>query len=107
MSWGDGVAAAAAFVTTRDPVVEEVAREATHAVSLLGERPFGTRNLDFGAAMVDAVASLGVSYVPDPTNPYAAISAAANAVDTIYYPRQTLEKRAGDCDDMSVLLAAL
>ena len=28
-------------------------------------------------------------------------------MDTVQYPRETLAKRAGDCDDTSVLVAAL
>jgi Flp pilus assembly protein TadD len=106
IDWSQGVAQAAAFVTTRDPVVESLAREAVRAVDP-SKATSGNRNLDFTAAIFDAVAALGVAYVPDPNNPYSTISGMPKAVDTILYPRETLSKRTGDCDDTTVLLAAL
>jgi len=69
--------------------------------------PFGNRNLAFAAAMTDALADLGMAYVPDPTNPFATISATPHAVDTIHYPYQTLERLSGDCDDTTVLMASM
>ncbi len=105
--WGDGVAQAAAFVTTRDPLVDAVARAASGTVVRMENRPFGNRNLDFAAAMTDALASIGIAYVPDPNNPYTEISETENAVDTVHYPYETLRTRTGDCDDTTVLMAAL
>ena len=106
IDWSQGVAQAAAFVTTRDPAVETLARGAVRSVSGAGVSS-GNRNIDFTTAIFDAAAAAGVSYVPDPNNPYATISGTPKAVDTILYPRETLEKRSGDCDDTTVLLAAL
>jgi tetratricopeptide (TPR) repeat protein len=106
IDWSQGVAQAAAFVTTLDPNVESFARQAVLTVGPSGETS-GNRNLNFTAAIFDAVASVGVAYVPDPNNPYATISGKSKAVDTIRYPRETLAKRTGDCDDTTVLLAAL
>ena len=107
VSWDGGVAPAAAFVTTQDPAIDAFARQASRSVAVETERPFGTTNLAFAAAIFDALGALGVAYVPDPDNPYSSISETPHAVDTIQYPRQTLATRAGDCDDTSVLLAAL
>jgi Flp pilus assembly protein TadD len=45
--------------------------------------------------------------VPDPTNPFATISTTPHAVDTIFYPYQTLDRLSGDCDDSTVLMASL
>jgi transglutaminase-like putative cysteine protease len=105
--WGAGVDQAAAFVTIGDHAVDALARQASGAVVRGGTEPFGNRNLDFAAAMTDALASIGMAYVPDPTNPYGAISETEHAVDTIHYPHETLESRTGDCDDTTVLMAAL
>jgi cytochrome c-type biogenesis protein CcmH/NrfG len=107
IDWGAGVEQAAAFVTTRDPVVEALAREASRIVVGMEPDPFGNRNLGFAAAMTDALAALGITYVPDPNNPYSAISETAHAVDTVHYPYETLQSRTGDCDDTTVLMAAL
>src|SRR5207244_5211956 len=69
--------------------------------------PFHNRNLSYAAALFDALGTLGVTYVPDPQNPYPAIRESRGAVDKINYPRETLLKRTGDCDDLTVLMAAL
>lgn len=107
INWGDGMAQAAAFVTPRDPAVDELARQAGRLALTLKDNPFGNRNLAFAAATVDALAELGMAYVPDPTNPFATISATPHAVDTIHYPFQTLDRLSGDCDDTTVLMASL
>ena len=73
----------------------------------MGTNPFGNRNLNFAAAMTDALASIGLAYVPDPNNPYATIRDTQYAVDTIHYPFETMKSRTGDCDDSTVLMAAL
>ena len=99
IDWTDGMAQAAAFVTPRDPAVDELARQAGRLVLALQGNPFGNRNLAFAATMTDALADLGVAYVPDPTNPFATISSTPHAVDTIHYPYQTLDRLSGDCDD--------
>lgn len=105
--WSRGMAQAAAFVTPRDPAVESLARTAARIALADRAQGFPSRNVALMAAMVDAVATVGVTYVPDPQNPFTAVSGAAHAVDTIYYPAQTLARRTGDCDDSTVLLAAL
>jgi len=107
IDWSQGVEQAAAFVTTHDAAVDAVAREATRTVALMETGTFGNRNVDFAAALFDALGTLGIAYVPDPNNPYETISGTAKAVDTVSYPRETLKRRTGDCDDTSVLLAAL
>src|SRR5437773_673491 len=107
IDWSQGVEQAAAFVTTHDAAVDAVAREATRTVALMETGTFGNRNVDFAAALFDALGTLGIAYVPDPNNPYETISGTPKAVDTVSYPRETLKRRTGDCDDTSVLLAAL
>jgi tetratricopeptide (TPR) repeat protein len=107
INWGDGVAQVAAFITPRDPAVDALARQASRMVALEARDPLGNRNLSYAAAMTDALKQLGVAYVPDPNNPYSTISQTPHAVDTIHYPYQTLERRSGDCDDTTVLLASL
>src|SRR5207302_7165056 len=96
-----------AWVTPGDPAVDELARQASRLALAQENHPFGNRNLAFAAAMTDALAELGVAYVPDPTTPFATVSATPHAVDTIYYPYQTLDRLSGDCDDTSVLMASL
>lgn len=107
IDWSRGVEQAAAFVTPTDPVVDAVAREAAH-VAVSGDRvSAGLRNVALAAAVFDALGTLGMAYVPDPHNPYSAMSETPKAVDTVHYPRQTLLRRTGDCDDTTVLVASL
>lgn len=107
IDWSRGVAQAAAFVTPRDPLIERVARDAVHVVAADGATRFGCRNLAYACALFDVLGTFEIAYVPDPNNPFSSISETAHAVDTIQYPSQTLTRRAGDCDDTTVLMAAL
>lgn len=107
INWGDGVDQAAAFITPRDPVVAAVAREAGRTVAGDLKSEFPNRNIAFCAAMMNAMDVIGIAYVPDPNNPFSTISETEHAVDVVHYPRETLERRAGDCDDLSVLLCSL
>jgi tetratricopeptide (TPR) repeat protein len=107
IDWSLGMDQAAAWVTPRDPAVDELARQVGRLALQRGERVFGSRNVTFCAAMIDALRELGCAYVPDPTNPFSAVSGTPHAVDTIHYPYQTLDRLSGDCDDTSVLMASL
>ncbi len=105
MTWDDD-RKAASFVTARDPVVLTMAR---NVASIVRSEAFDAINLNVrnAIAIADAVDRYGVRYVIDPTSPYAELSGQAHAVDFLQFPRQTLEYRAGDCDDLSILYAAL
>jgi len=94
---GDSVAA---FVTHKDPVVRAFADRALKLEDgLPGSLPSSVRS---AAAVFDAILSLGVQYRKDPLSPYG-----AQAIDTVQFPRETLQRRAGDCDDLSTLYAAV
>ena len=49
----------------------------------------------------------GINYVIDPQTPYTDLSSDAQAIDYLQFPVQTLEYRAGDCDDLSILYSTL
>jgi len=107
IDWNLGVAQAAAFVTAGDPVVSNFAGQATRSAALTAKPAPVDRNLIYTAAIVDALAAIKFAYVPDQNRPYSAISPKEGAFDTIAYPRETLQRRVGDCDDTSILLATL
>ena len=88
----------AAFVTARAEGVRALAQ------SWLAALPASTREQPLGlpAALLAGLADLGVRYVADPVNPIS-----TEALDQVLYPLQTLAAGGGDCDDLSVLLAAL
>ncbi|TVQ26525.1 MAG: hypothetical protein EA383_05305 [Spirochaetaceae bacterium] len=105
MTWDDD-RKAASFVTARDPVVLSLARNVASVVRASG---FDAINLNVrtAIALTEAITLHGVNYVIDPTSPYAELSGQPHAVDFLQFPRETLEYRAGDCDDLSILYAAL
>ena len=91
----------AAFVTARDPGLVLFARNVASVVRASG---FDTLNLQLrtAMAMLSALNIHGMNYVVDPTTPYEQYSGLTHAIDYVQFPRQTLEYRAGDCDDLSV-----
>lgn len=107
INWNNGVEQAAAFITTDDPIIDSFASGAVRAATRLENNPFVYNNVANAAAIFDAVNTIGVIYQADPNDPYPTISQQENSVDRVNYPRQTLAKRSGDCDDTSVLFAAL
>lgn len=96
----------AAFVTARD---EEIQRFARNIASIIDDQgiPAIGRDLQLAMALFTALQQHRCSYVIDPSSPYAELSDNSDAVDTVQFPRQTLQYRAGDCDDLSSTYAAL
>jgi sugar lactone lactonase YvrE/cytochrome c-type biogenesis protein CcmH/NrfG len=52
------------------------------------------------AALFDMLGVYGLTYIQDPSNPYQVSSGKVNTVDYIQFPRETLERKSGDCDDL-------
>jgi sugar lactone lactonase YvrE len=52
------------------------------------------------AAAFDMLGVYGLTYIQDPSNPYQVSSGKVNTVDYIQFPRETLERKSGDCDDL-------
>ena len=96
----------AAFVTAKDPAVLTLSK---NVVSLSSEKGKGAvnPNLRTAMAMHNALRSYGMSYVVDPRTPYKELSESAKAVDFLQFPKQSLQYRAGDCDDLSILTCSL
>lgn len=105
MSWIDD-RRAAAFVTAKDPLVLKFSKN-------LGGLIDSTRvyylpkNFTAALGVFQSLKQYGLKYVVDPNNSYESVSKNQTAVDFIQFPRQTLDYKAGDCDDLSVLTAAL
>lgn len=79
----------AAFVTHENPTVAKIADYAS------ADYP-----LDKAAQIYNTLNLYGISYSRDPQNPF------SHKLDYVLYPWETLERRGGDCDDLSVLYAA-
>lgn len=106
IDWAQGVEQAAAFVTAQDPRIVAWAHAAVREAGA-DAGSWGTRHVGRMAAIVEALGAAGLAYVPDPRNPYARMAEAPHAVDSVRYPYETLALLTGDCDDSTVLLAAL
>jgi len=95
---------AAAFVSAKDPLVLGFAKNVASAISSAGATVV-SKNFSLAAGIFQAEGLLGLTYTVDPQTPYTARD--GKAVDFLQFPNQTLSFRAGDCDDLSVLYAAL
>ncbi len=105
MTWEDD-RRAAAFVTAKDPKVLALSKAVTGLIR--GQGPAALdQNLMFGIGIFKALDLIGLSYVVDPKTPFAKLSERRTEVDYLQFPRQTLEFKAGDCDDLSILWCAL
>lgn len=90
----------AAFVTPKDPPVMNLVR------TVVSEFRETKDEVQLAAALFDALGVFGLTYIQDPTNPYQVTSGKANAVDYLQFPRETLERKTGDCDDLVSLYSA-
>ena len=99
MSW-DERGRYAAFVTPKDPLIINFSRG---VASEFGATKEPTQ---LAAALFDTLGTLGVTYVADPINPYQVTSNKVDYVDYVQYPRETLQRRSGDCDDLVALYSA-
>ncbi|MCX7037845.1 MAG: hypothetical protein NT005_01715 [Spirochaetes bacterium] len=105
ITWDDD-RRASAFVTAKDPTVMKFSKNIAGWIK--GEAPSAVdQNLLSAIALHEALDVIGVSYVVDPTTPYIEYSKSKLAIDYLQFPKQTLEFLAGDCDDLSILYAAL
>jgi tetratricopeptide (TPR) repeat protein len=95
-----------AFMTTKDPAVLAFAKNVN---AIAKSRGFSTvnPNLLSAIALHEALTLFGLAYVADPTTPYAELSRQKESVDFLQFPRQTLEYKAGDCDDLTILYCSL
>jgi len=105
MTW-DQKAKIGAFVTPKDPPVADFARGVIQPY--VDAYPNLHPSLVYARTVYAALGVYGLSYIIDPTSPFQEFSEKAGVVDYLQYPRDTLARKSGDCDDLSVLfLAAL
>lgn len=105
MTWDDD-RRAAAFVTAKDP---EVLTFSKLVAGLVRDQQNRAVNLNFriAAGLFESLGLYGIRYVVDPKTPFTEFKGNATAVDFLQFPVQTLTYKAGDCDDLSILYAAM
>jgi len=105
MNWDDD-RKAAAFVSPKDPAALWFAKYVTGIVRDRARANLN-RNLQLAIGLFEAERLYGINYVIDPSSSYVEKSTDESAIDYLQYPHQTLFYRGGDCDDLSILFAAL
>ena len=105
MTWDDN-RRPAAFITAMDPAVLTFSKSVTGLIRSREVRSINA-SLQTAIALHEALDLYGVNYVTDPTTPFAQFSQQKSEVDFLQFPRQTLQYRAGDCDDLSILYSSL
>jgi hypothetical protein len=105
MSWIDD-RCAAAYVTAKDPTVLSFSKNVVGAIK---DELKSSMNKNFQTAMAlhEALDLYGLNYIVDPKSSYSSNSGNKEVVDFLQFPRQTLDYRAGDCDDLSILYSAI
>lgn len=96
----------ASFITARD---EEIMGYSRNAASETRDALLPGFNREFQQAMAlfTAMQVSGCTYVVDPSSSYSSLSEDAVSVDAVQFPRQTLQYRAGDCDDLTAAYTTL
>jgi tetratricopeptide (TPR) repeat protein len=97
---------AAAFVTAKDPAILKFAKNTASILRNSKNQSFDY-NLRMALAIHQSLNLRGLTYVVDPNTPFIEFNESKNAIDYLQFPKQTLEYKAGDCDDLSILYAAL
>ena len=100
------------FVTPKDPPVLNTLRGNLHLLeNALQEKKALQEILDPVTLNLwktwQVYSSLNLRYAPDPNNPYDKVDQSQDAIDYLEFPRETLARKSGDCDDLSATLATL
>jgi tetratricopeptide (TPR) repeat protein len=105
LTWTDD-RMASAFVGPKDPTVLQFVKNAISATKDKASHELN-QNLLKAIAVHESLRLYGLAYVVDPNSAYSDFVSNKTAVDYLQYPNQTLQFKAGDCDDLSILYASL
>jgi len=105
MIWDDD-RKAASFVSAKDPAVLRFSKYTAGLIRQEGNSSIN-QNLRFAMGLFEGLRLYGLNYVIDPTTPYKELSANKAALDYLQFPYQTLVYKGGDCDDLSIMYAAV
>jgi transglutaminase-like putative cysteine protease len=104
MVWDD-TNKTAAFVTSNDPSIRSLIARVVPDARSKG-KPAINSAFRSAIALFEAMRIYGVRYVPDP-KAFASKVVNTEDVDYLQFASQTLELKAGDCDDLSILYSTL
>lgn len=97
------------FITPKDPPIIDLQREALRqAPKGPPAAEFLNHNLVIAMHVWDALGAIGVRFLPSPNNPFEQISEdPAFPVDYTQFPRETLRRKSGQCDDLVTLISSM
>ena len=99
----DDVAKVGSFITHTHPQIVSFTR---HLLNIKLEGEFGIELLNI-LKIITGLRAMRITYVSDPSSSYTSLSGQDLLMDYLQLPIETLLRASGDCDDLSVLLAAL
>jgi tetratricopeptide (TPR) repeat protein len=97
---------AASFVTAKEPGIMEFAKNTTSSVKEEINSELDP-SLVNGMIIFEALSLYGLNYQIDPNSSYKDLAGQEGALDYLQFPIETLNYKAGDCDDLSVLFTAI
>jgi DNA-binding beta-propeller fold protein YncE len=96
------------FVTPKDPPVLEFAREVLRQSPKPGKAEVLNHNVLTAMHLWDALSEAGVKFFTNPNNPYETVSEDQTyPVDYTQFPRETLKRKTGQCDDLTTLFISM
>ncbi len=92
------------FITPREEVTSGFAR---NALSLYKQKmlPGFNKKVQEALILFDTMGAAGISYATDPNTGFGKLG--AESLDYVMFARETLRKKAGDCDDLTVLFSTM
>ncbi|MDD5066380.1 MAG: PorV/PorQ family protein [bacterium] len=97
----------AVFVTPSDEMVKSFTRGMIQLNAKQDiQDEFVSDNYYYTMLLFNALGEFGMTYVVDPSTPFAEVAKNRNAVDYVSYPAETLHSKTGDCDDLTVLFCS-
>jgi sugar lactone lactonase YvrE/fibronectin type 3 domain-containing protein len=84
----------ASFITPKDPPLMSFVR------AIVTQYPETKDEVQLAAVLFNALGVYGLTYIQNPIDPYQVKSGNTNMVDYVQFPRETLERKSGDCVDM-------
>ncbi|MBB6481745.1 tetratricopeptide repeat protein [Spirochaeta isovalerica] len=103
LTW-DNTAKLAAFIMPNESVVSTFSHR---VLADSGKVPGLPPKMVKAARICDALGTYGIAYIEDPESPFSQQFEEEGVIDTVRYPRTTLQIRSGDCDDSTALLASM
>jgi DNA-binding beta-propeller fold protein YncE len=107
ITW-DNPSRIANFLTPKDTPILEFARESLRDAPSSPLADALNANVANAVRLWGALSEHGVQFFTDPSNPYEATREDPNfPVDYTQFPRETLKRKSGQCDDLAVLLVSM